>query len=185
MIYVCKLGEETPLRTYSGHDHEVNAIKWDPSGRLLASCSDDTTARIWNMNQDECVCELKDHTKEIYTVKWSPTGAATPNPNLPLLLASASFDTTIKIWDIEQGKCLHNMCRHSESVYTVAFSPDGRFLASGSFDKKVHIWSVLDGSLVKTFNGKGGVFEVCWNKEGDKVAASCSNKVVSILDIRM
>ena len=74
---------------------QVNAIRWDPSGRLLASCSDDHTAKLWRMGQREPVWDLRDHAKEIYTIRWSPTGPATRNPNAPLRLASASFDATV------------------------------------------------------------------------------------------
>eukprot|EP00210_Caulerpa_lentillifera_P001873 g1802.t1 len=83
-IYVCKFGEDQPLKAFRGHENEVNAIKWDPNGKYLASCSDDTTARIWSLHQDDPVLILRDHTKEIYTVKWSPTGPGTDNPHLPL-----------------------------------------------------------------------------------------------------
>ena len=55
---------------------------------------------------------------------------------------SASFDSTVRLWDIEHGVCIHTLTRHQEPVYSVAFSPDGAFLASGSFDKCVHIWNV-------------------------------------------
>ena len=61
----------------SGHTNEVNAIKWDPQGNFLASCSDDMTLKIWNMRQDTCVHDLSAHSKEIYTIKWSPTGPGT------------------------------------------------------------------------------------------------------------
>ena len=73
----------------------------------------------------------------------------------------------------------------SDPVYSVAFSPNGQFLASGSFDKCLHIWNVKDGSLVKTYRGQGGIFEVCWNAEGTKVAASFANNTVAVLDARM
>ncbi len=46
MIYVCELHKNRPLRTFQGHTDEVNAIKWDPSGTLLASCSDDYSAKV-------------------------------------------------------------------------------------------------------------------------------------------
>ena len=66
----------------------VNCIHWDPSGNLLASCSDDRTAKIWTMKQDSCVHDLVDHIGDVYTLKWSPTGSGSPNPNLPLVLAT-------------------------------------------------------------------------------------------------
>ncbi|KAL9648122.1 hypothetical protein ABK040_007487 [Willaertia magna] len=189
MIYVYELGKKDPLRAFAGHEDEVNAIRWNPSGTLLASCSDDFTAKIWSMDKQQCVWDFREHTKEIYTIKWSPTGPGTEYPNKNVVLASASFDATIKIWDVTYGKCLYSLTKHSDPVYSVAFSPDGKFLASGSFDRCLHIWSVADGKLVKTYNGSGSIFEVCWNSTGDKVAACFSNSIteefnVCVLDFR-
>ena len=100
------------------------------------------------------------------------------------MLASASFDATVKLWDVEAGRCLHTLAEHSDPVYSVAWSPNGRFVASGSFDRCLHIWSVKDGTLVKTFRGGGGIFEVCWNAAGDKLAACFSDNTVAVLDYR-
>ncbi|KAG9160933.1 hypothetical protein Leryth_008742 [Lithospermum erythrorhizon] len=86
-IYICKVGENRPIKCFTGHEGEVNAIKWDPTGSLLASCSDDFTAKIWSMKQDNWVHDLREHTKEIYTIRWSPTGPGTCNPNQQLVLA--------------------------------------------------------------------------------------------------
>jgi len=57
-----------------------------------------------------------------------------------LTLATASYDATIKLWDVEEGKCMHTLRAHSDPVYSVAFSPDGKYVASGSFDKRLHVW---------------------------------------------
>ena len=51
-----------PIKTFQGHQNEVNAIKWDPQGRLLASCSDDMTLKVNNfcyydyLNQRQLLC---------------------------------------------------------------------------------------------------------------------------------
>ncbi|KAI5655229.1 hypothetical protein M9H77_32416 [Catharanthus roseus] len=185
MIYVCKVGENRPIKTFAGHQGEVNAIKWDPSGALLASCSDDATAKIWSIKQDTCLHDFREHAKEIYTIRWSPTGPGTNNPNHPLMLASASFDSTIKLWNMELGRLLHSLNGHRDPVYSVAFSPNGEYLASGSLDKCVNIWSVKEAKIVKTYSGNGGIFEVCWNKEGDRLAACFANNVVCVIDFRM
>uniref|UniRef100_A0A061RU95 Transducin (Beta)-like 1 n=1 Tax=Tetraselmis sp. GSL018 TaxID=582737 RepID=A0A061RU95_9CHLO len=184
MIYVCELGKQKPVAQFKGHKDEVNAIKWDPTGTLLASCSDDFTAKIWSLKQNKCLHDLMEHTKEIYTITWSPTGPGTDNPGMPLLLASASFDAAIRIWDADSGACLHSLTQHSDPVYSVSFSPNAQFLASGSFDKCLHIWSMRDGSLFRTYRGGGGIFEVSWNKDGSKVAACCSNCNVCVIDFK-
>ncbi|KAH8317756.1 hypothetical protein KR074_008937 [Drosophila pseudoananassae] len=183
-IHVCRLGINEPIKTFKGHTNEVNAIKWCPQGQLLASCSDDMTLKIWSMNRDRCCHDLQAHSKEIYTIKWSPTGPGTNNPNTNLILASASFDSTVRLWDVERGTCIHTLTKHTEPVYSVAFSPDGKHLASGSFDKCVHIWSTQTGQLVHSYKGTGGIFEVCWNSKGTKVGASASDGSVFVLDLR-
>ncbi|EDW45392.1 F-box-like/WD repeat-containing protein ebi [Drosophila sechellia] len=183
-IHVCRLGVNEPIKTFKGHTNEVNAIKWCPQGQLLASCSDDMTLKIWSMNRDRCCHDLQAHSKEIYTIKWSPTGPGTNNPNTNLILASASFDSTVRLWDVERGSCIHTLTKHTEPVYSVAFSPDGKHLASGSFDKCVHIWSTQTGHLVHSYKGTGGIFEVCWNSKGTKVGASASDGSVFVLDLR-
>ena len=42
-----------------------------------------------------------------------------------------------------------------------------------------------DGSLVKTYRGVGGIFDVCWNAAGDKVAAGFSDNTVCVIDFRV
>jgi len=186
MIYVCELGKKSPVRCFQGHSDEVNCLKWDCSGRFLASCSDDHTAKVWSMQQDSPCYNFQNHTKAIYALAWSPTGPGSQNPDKPLYLASASFDKTVNIYDIESGKVLHTFERHTEPVYSVSFSPDGSFIASGSFDRCMYVWSVKTGDLVKSFtSAHGGIFEVKWNPTGDRIAACYSDNTVAVVDINL
>lgn len=167
-------------------------MRWDPSGRLLASCSDDATAKVWSPGGAAPVHSLTAHAKEVYTLAWSPTGAGSPNPGLGLMLATASFDGTAKVWSAADGRCLHTL-RHAapaggkagdRSVYSVAWSPCARVLATGSVDGLVRLWSVADGKLLATYEAAGGVFDVCWDKAGGRIAVSTNAKVAHVINLR-
>ncbi|CAF3394614.1 unnamed protein product, partial [Rotaria socialis] len=108
---------------------------------------------IWSMSKDMPVHNLQAHNKEIYSIKWSPTGPGTMNLNATLLLPSASFDSTVRLWDVESGVCQNIFVKYSEPVYSVAFSPDGRLLATGSFDKASYIWDIARGEIVHSYRG--------------------------------
>ena len=183
-VHICKVGSDKPLKTFTGHTDEVNAVKWDPSGTLLASCSDDCTAKVWDVTSDkkEPLYDFKSHQQEIYTVKWAPTGPGSKNPDKKPLLATASFDGSVRLWNIEDGTCTQVFSRHRDSVYSVAFSPSGNYLASGSLAGQLYIWNVKEGRHIKSFKGEGDIFEVAWNKEETRVAACFSSNVVCILD---
>lgn len=185
-VQICRVGSNRPLKTFSGHADEVNAVKWDPSGTLLASCSDDCTAKVWDINSSSNLpkWDFKSHQQEIYTVKWSPTGPGSKNPNKPLMLATASFDGSVRLWNVYDGTCARILSRHRESVYSVAFSPTGDYLASGSLAGQLYIWNVQDGQIIKSFKGKGDIFEVAWNIEESRVAACFSSNVVSVIDFK-
>lgn len=174
-ILVCKLGQNKPLMKWIGHEDEVNAVRWDPSGQYLASCSDDTTCRIWSMSSDKPIQQIRGHTLQIYTLQWAPQKDSR-------ILATASFDASVRLWDALSGNCLHVLNNHTEAVYSISFSPDARLLASGSFDGIMNVSDTKDGSLKKTFKVDGGIFEVHFSKNGEKLAACTSNKQVVILN---
>jgi WD40 repeat protein len=84
------------------------------------------------------------HSGFVNAVAVSPDGA---------LLASASGDTTIKLWRLADGSVLRTLTGHADFVNAVAFSPDGATLASGSADTTVKLWRVADGAPLRTLFG--------------------------------
>ncbi|KAJ2457286.1 hypothetical protein GGI03_006140 [Coemansia sp. RSA 2337] len=126
------------------------------------------------MSSDTPVQDFFGHAQQVYIVKWLP------RPD-KAIVASASFDGTVRVWDVQSGACLRVLSGHTASVNCLSFSSDGRYLASGSFDNSVRIWSIKDGSLFKTFVTDDGIHDVQWAAKG-RVAVAIASSQVAILD---
>ncbi|CZS93251.1 probable sulfur controller-2 protein [Rhynchosporium agropyri] len=95
------------------------------------------------------------------------------------ILATGSYDATIKIWDIETGECLRTLKGHTSGVRALQF--DDTKLISGSLDKTLKVWNWRTGECVSTLLGHtGGVIAV--NFDGNIVASGSIDKSVKIWD---
>jgi transducin (beta)-like 1 len=195
-IHLCRVGEKKPYGTLEGHRDEINVVRWDAQGKVLASGSDDYTVKLWtpDTNANSCAFDLTEHSNSVYTLRWCPDGSIATGGGgeggesaTSSLLASGSFDCSVKLWDTNVGTCLLTFLGHRDPVYTIEFSPDGKYLASASHDKTVKVWDVKSGTLVRQLKAKTGVYEVSWNATGDKIAAALTSpeNAVCVFDFRM
>lgn len=88
-----------------------------------------------------CLQTLEGHRGAIYSLAFSHDSA---------WIASASGDTTVKIWDASSGECLQTLKDHRFGVLSVAFSHNSAQLASASFDTTVKIWDTSRGNCLHT-----------------------------------
>lgn len=100
------------------------------------------------------------------------------------LVASGSWDNTIRIWDVQTGAQIRTLTGHTKSVTSVAFSPNGRLLASGSTDYTARIWDVSTGKLLRTLSKHTMPVEsVAINRDGTILATSGLDKLIVLWDI--
>ena len=92
-------------------------------------------------------------------------------------MATASGDSTVKIWSID-GKELQTLKGHSSYVTSVAFSPDSKQLATASGDNTVKIWSI-DGKELQNLNNSYAYFigSVAFSPDGKQLASARGNTI--------
>ena len=95
-------------------------------------------------NWTSSIQALEGHSERVRTAIFSPKGQP--------LLASASNDRTVKLWDATTGNLRCTVRGHRVEVNTIAFSPDGQLIASGSANK-VQVWNPITGQSRWTFEG--------------------------------
>jgi len=69
---------------------------------------------------------LTDHVGEVWDIAFSPQGTQ---------LAFASWDGTVRLWNVDARTCSFVLVGHSRNVYSVAYSPKGDQVASGGQDR--------------------------------------------------
>lgn len=77
------------IHTYKGHVNSVYQVAWSPDSSSIASCSKDSTVKIWDVKKRRLVTNLPGHLDEVYCIDWSPTGN---------LAASAGKDKLVKMY---------------------------------------------------------------------------------------
>lgn len=144
-IWDCETG--TPRHTLDGHSGWVLVVNFSPDGSLLSTGGMDNTVRLWNPKTGESLGgPLKGHTKWITSLAWEPFHSQSRGrPRL----ASASKDSTIRIWDVPLRRSELVLAGHKASVTCVRWGGIGRIYTS-SQDKTIKVWDEKKGSCVQT-----------------------------------
>jgi WD40 repeat protein len=160
----------------TGHTGGVTSCAFSPDGNLLATTSDDSTARIWRVTDGaEHVVTLSGHSGGVWSCAFSPDGE---------FLITASTDKTARIWRSSTGELVVVLRGHSDWVRTCAFSPDGSLVATASADKTTRLWRVADGTEYAVLTGHTDDVRSCaFSPDGSLLATASADKTARIWSV--
>ncbi|NWV73571.1 CORO7 protein, partial [Dasyornis broadbenti] len=118
----------------------VADLTWDPfDPRRLAVAGEDAKIRLWRIPEgglqetlQEPEAILRGHTEKIYSIRFHPTASD--------LLVSSSYDMTVRIWELSAGLEVLCLQGHTDQIFNMAWSPDGKKLATVCKDGRIRLY---------------------------------------------
>jgi len=127
---------------------------------------------------------LKGHSSWVTAVAFSPDGRR---------LASGSWDSTVKFWDVATGAPVRSISNKTGKVQALAFSADGRWLAGESYSNEVTVWDAHTGAAAHTlagskpmglFGGNNYVYSIDFSADGRWLGSAVDDRTVRVWDVK-
>ncbi|VDD81022.1 unnamed protein product [Mesocestoides corti] len=164
------------------HEDGIWCCAWrkresDGKDLIITGCLDNTL-KLWNWdgNALNLTCPLEGHRLGVVSVDINKAGT---------LAASGSLDNQIIFWDLESNKQVSVHEGAPAETWSVAFSPDSRFVATGSHSGCVHMIGVESHKNESSIDLDGKfVYCLAYSSDGTRLAAGSMSGIVSIVDLR-
>jgi eukaryotic-like serine/threonine-protein kinase len=150
--------------TLRGHKEPVNSVAISPDGKTLASASQDSTIRLWNISTGLEGFTLKlPPGNPVFAVAFTPDGKT---------LAAGNWDGLVRLWDVASGKLRATLPFQHGWVRSLAISPDGGYLVCGG-DRLIRVFDLATKTDQTTLSAhRDSVVSIAFSKDGGKLASA-------------
>lgn len=157
---------------FVGHSASVTAVgipnvtqKGWPE--FLLTASNDLTIKKWEIPKPPMNDKLDEELPHVVRVSAytrhaheKDINALSVSPN-DSVFATASYDKTCKLWDVETGELTAILANHKRGLWDVSFCPYDKIIATCSGDKTIKIWSLDTFTVLKTLEGHTNAVQRC------------------------
>ncbi|KAG8704869.1 hypothetical protein FRC09_003279 [Ceratobasidium sp. 395] len=178
-IWDIRTGQQVnqPLQIYT--TGRLSTLAYSPNGAYLVSGShDNNTIQIWNPDTGDAVGQLLGgHAKSVSSIACSPDGVH--------ILSGSSWDKTIRLWNARTGQVVGQPLNHTDSVKSVAYSPNGAYIVSLT-DNTVYIWDAhVRYAVAQPVEGHTDcVNSVAYSHDGAYIVSGSDDNTVRIWNSR-
>jgi predicted oxidoreductase (fatty acid repression mutant protein) len=156
------------------HTARVRTAAFSPSGELIVTASDDTTAQVWDLTMRTRIAELKGHTDSVVSASFSPDGTR---------IVTASSDGTSRVWDAATGKQLAELRGHTDGLASASFSPNGSRIVTASSDMTARVWDSTTGTSLFELKGHTRFLNTAsYNFDGTRIVTASVDGTARLWD---
>jgi U4/U6 small nuclear ribonucleoprotein PRP4 len=175
-----------------GDNRPIAHVEFSPDATALATASWSGICRVWRLPDCTASAELVGHTARANAVAWHPDAGTTMkmddeegSSGRVMSLASASADSTVKLWAADGGAAISTLRGHTERVNHCAFHPMGKHLGSTSHDQTWKLWDVETQQVLLSQEGHSrACYGLDFQVDGSIAVSSGLEGVCLVWDIR-
>ncbi len=168
----CKTGKVTFSKKLEA---PADSLATSPNGTVwAASCNRGKVLVFAVKNPKAAPTVLTKHSKKVSALAFSNDGK---------LLASASLDASICVWDVATRKVKHEI-KMKRGIRTVVFSPDGKQIAAAALDRSIYVWELGQADPVHVL--KGHMFNVrclAISKDGKMLVSGSDDMTIRVWEL--
>ncbi|XP_066588920.1 transducin beta-like protein 3 [Prorops nasuta] len=160
------------VNTVLAHQKEINSVTISPNDKLIATGSQDKTAKLWSAVDLQLLGTFRGHRRGVWCTKFSP---------IDQVILTSSADCTIKLWSLSELNCLKTFEGHESSVLNAEFICRGMQIITTGGDGLLKLWTIKTSECVCTLDEhKSKVWALAVNRSESHVISGGSDSLLVI-----
>jgi WD40 repeat protein/predicted Ser/Thr protein kinase len=176
VVILFALPQGNEILRYKGHNRAVFEVEFSPEGLKVASCSEDSSAQVWDAHTGKAICEPIWHDFWAVYARFSPDSQR---------LLSTELNRCGWLWDVRPGAVQPAVVREPDGVVIADFPQTGQEIVTVSYSGGVRAWDSDSGELKRTLQEPTNSIErAVFDKLSGRLLMADTNHHVRWLDIQ-